>query len=184
MVRSLLIALALASMSASVSAQDAALPNTPVQALDLQRYAGQWHEIARLPMFFQRNCVANTTATYSVREDGKVDVRNACDDKNGKTIVSEAIARPAGTLAGQLEVRFAPDWLAWAPMAWADYWVLELDPDYQWVVVGESSRKYLWVLSRSPTMTAAQLDAIRERAARRGYPVDRLMVAPYGVQAG
>ena len=130
MIRPLLIALALACGAAS--AQDAALPNASVQSLDLQRYAGQWHEIARLPMFFQRNCAANVTATYTPRADGKVGVRNACDDKDGESMVSEGVARPVAGQPGQLEVRFAPDWLAWAPMTWADYWVVELDPDYQW----------------------------------------------------
>lgn len=181
MIRPLLLALALAC--APASAQQAALPNTSVQALDLQRYAGQWHEIARLPMFFQRNCVANVTATYTSRADGKVGVRNACDDKDGETMVSEGVARPVAGQPGRLEVRFAPDWLAWAPMTWADYWVVELDPDYQWAVVGGPSRKYLWVLSRTPTMPRVQFDAIRERALRRGYPVDRLLISPNGVSS-
>lgn len=182
MIRPLLLMLALASGSAS--AQEAALPNTAVQALDLQRYAGKWHEIARLPMFFQRNCVANVTATYTPRADGSVGVRNACNDKQGDAMVSEGVARPVADKPGQLEVRFAPDWLAWAPMTWADYWVVELDPDYQWAVVGGPSRKYLWVLSRTSTMPRAQFDAIRERASRRGYKVDRLLVSPDGVGDG
>ena len=181
MIRPLLLALALTC--ASASAQDAALPNTPVQALDLQRYAGQWHEIARRPMFFQRKCVANVTATYTLRADGKVGVRNACDDKDGEAMVSEGVARPVSGQPGQLEVRFAPDWLAWAPMTWADYWVVELDPDYQWAVVGGPSRKYLWVLSRTPSMSRGQFDAIRARAAQRGYPVDRLLMSPNGVSS-
>ena len=77
---------------------------------------------------------------------------------------------------GRLEVRFAPDWLAWAPMVWADYWVVELDPDYRWAVVGGPSRKYLWILSRTPTMDSTQYDAIRARAAQRGYPVEKLVL--------
>jgi apolipoprotein D and lipocalin family protein len=74
-------------------------------------------------------------------------------------------------------VRFAPRWLAWLPMVWADYWVIELDPDYRWAVVGSPSRKYLWVLSRTPSMDAGQFRAIRNRAAARGYPVERLVMA-------
>ncbi|GHC10614.1 lipocalin family protein [Thermomonas carbonis] len=179
MIRPLLIALSL--ITAPVSAQEAALSNTAVQGLDLQRYAGQWHEIARLPMFFQRNCVANVTATYTPRADGMIGVRNACDDKEGEAMVSEGVARPVSGQPGQLEVRFAPDWLAWAPMTWADYWVVELDPDYQWAVVGGPSRKYLWLLSRTPSMSPAQFDAIKARAARRGYPVDRLVISPDGI---
>ena len=174
MIRSLLLAIALAGGTAD--ARDAALPNASVPAMDLQRYSGEWHEIARLPMFFQRNCVANITATYTLRADGLVGVRNDCDDKDGGRMLSEGTARPVAGHPGRLQVRFAPDWLAWAPMAWADYWVVDLDPDYRWAVVGGPSRKYLWILSRTPSMDRAQYDGIRARAARRGYPVDELVL--------
>lgn len=158
-------------------AQEAPLPNTSVPDLDLQRYAGQWHEIAHLPMFFQRNCVADITATYALRADGTVGVRNACGDGKGGTLVSEGTARPVPGHPGRLEVRFAPDWLAWLPMTWADYWVVELDPGYRWAVVGGPSRKSLWILSREPRMARGQYDAIVARAARRGYPVAKLVQA-------
>lgn len=158
-------------------AQEAPLANASVSALDLQRYAGQWHEIAHLPMFFQRNCVADITATYTPRADGTVAVRNACGDGKGGTLASEGTARPVPGHPGRLQVRFAPDWLAWLPMTWADYWVVELDPQYRWAVVGGPSRKYLWILSRDPRMSRAQYDAIVARAARRGYSVDRLVLA-------
>ena len=174
MSRSLLLALALASGAAS--AQDAPLPNTSVPVLDLQRYSGQWHEIAHLPMFFQRNCVANITATYTPRDDGTVGVRNACDEKDGTRSVSEGTARTVAGHPGRLEVRFAPGWLAWASMVWADYWIVDLDPGYRWAVVGGPDRKYLWILSRTPTMPRVGYEAIRARAAQRGYPVDKLVL--------
>jgi len=174
MFRSLLFTVALASGVAS--AQEAPLPNASVPELDLQRYSGQWHEIAHLPMFFQRKCVANITATYTQRADGTVGVRNACDEKDGTRSVSEGTARTVAGHPGRLEVRFAPGWLAWAPMVWADYWVVDLDPDYRWAVVGGPDRKYLWILSRTPTMPRAEYEAIRARAAQRGYPVDKLVL--------
>lgn len=176
MKRILPFTLLFAAAAATAQAQDATLPNVAVPALDLQRYAGQWHEIAHVPMFFQRNCAANITATYTPRDDGRIGVRNACDDKQGKRIVSEGVARPVPGQPGQLEVRFAPDWLAWVPMVWADYWVVDLDPEYQWAVVGSPSRKYLWILSRTPTMARSRYDAIVARAAQRGYPVDELVL--------
>jgi apolipoprotein D and lipocalin family protein len=129
-------------------------------------------------MFFQRKCAANTTATYTPRPDGTIGVRNACDDKDGDRMVSEGTARPVAGHPGRLEVRFAPAWLAWAPMAWADYWVVELDPEYRWAVVGGPSRDYLWILSRTRTMARAEYDAIVARAAQRGYPVDALVLPP------
>jgi apolipoprotein D and lipocalin family protein len=179
MFRSLLLALAMIGNAAHAQQPPpaASLPNAPVPALDLQRYAGQWHEIAHLPMFFQRKCVRNITATYTLHGDGTVGVRNACDRRDGTTLVSEGTARPVQGEPGRLQVRFAPDWLAWLPMTWADYWVVELDPQYRWAVVGGPSRKYLWILSRTPAMPRAQYEAIRARAGRRGYPVDRLVLA-------
>ena len=168
--------LALGVAAGPVQAQDAPLANESVPALDLQRYSGQWHEIAHLPMFFQRKCVGNTTATYSPQPDGKIGVRNACDDKDGNRIASEGTARLVEGHPGRLQVRFAPDWLAWAPMVWADYWVIELDPDYTWAVVGGPSHKYLWILSRTPSMDRALFDGIRARAAQRGYPVEKLVI--------
>jgi apolipoprotein D and lipocalin family protein len=170
------LALVLALAAGTAGAQTATLPNASVPALDLQRYAGEWHEIAHLPMFFQRNCVANITANYSNRADGTIGVRNACDGKDGKRLVSEGAARPVAGHPGRLEVRFAPDWLAWVPLVWADYWVVELDPGYGWAVVGGPGRDYLWILSRTPRMDRATYDAIRARAAQRGYPVEKLLL--------
>ena len=174
MSRSLLLVIALAGGTAD--ARDAALPNASVPAMDLQRYSGEWHEIARLPMFFQRKCVANITATYTPRADGTVGVRNACDEQDGTQSVSEGAARTVAGHPGRLEVRFAPGWLAWAPMVWADYWVVDLDPDYRWAVVGGPDRKYVGILSRTPTRLRAQYDAIIARASQRGYPVDKLVL--------
>lgn len=173
MVKTLLFA-TLVGASLGVPATD--LPNRPVAELDLQRYAGQWHEIAHLPMFFQRQCVDSITATYTPRPDGTVGVRNACRTKNGMD-ASDGVARPAEAQAGALKVRFAPGWLAWLPWVWADYWVIELDPGYRWAVVGGPSRKYLWVLSREPTMDGSLFRSIRDRARARGYPVDKLVMA-------
>ncbi len=177
MLRTLFLALVLYAASLAVHAQEAPLPNAPVPVLDLRRYAGDWHEIAHLPMFFQRKCVANITATYTLRADGTIGVRNACGDKDGRLVASEGVARPVAGHPGRLQVRFLPGWLAWAPLAWADYWVIELDPDYRWAVVGGPDRRYLWVLSRTPSMDRALFEAIKARAARRGYPVDNLVMA-------
>lgn len=155
----------------------AAAANQPVPQLDLQRYLGTWHEIARLPMFFQRNCVDQVTATYTARPDGTIEVRNACRTGSGSIAESVGAARRVEGAPGQLEVRFAPGWLSWLPMVWADYWVVDLDPQYRWAVVGGPSRKYMWVLSRTPSMDAALLEGVKQRARERGYPVDQLIVS-------
>lgn len=161
------------------SATASAAANQPVAALDLQRYSGKWHEIAHLPMFFQRNCIDQVTATYTLQKDGSVEVRNACRNTDGAMDESVGAARTVAGHPGKLEVRFAPSWLSWLPMVWADYWVVDLDPDYRWAVVGGPSRKYLWVLSRSPTMNRGLFERIKADARARGYPVDKLiMTAP------
>ncbi len=161
----------------AMAATAASLPNEPVSTLDLNRYAGQWHEIAHLPLYFQRHCKDQITATYTIRGDGTIGVRNACRTADGKQKVAEATGKPAGGPAGALKVRFAPAWLSWLPWVWADYWVIELDPDYQWAVVGSPTLKYLWVLSRAPSMPRDQFQQIVERAKQRGYPMDRLVMA-------
>jgi len=154
------------------------LPNQPVTQLDLERYLGQWHEIAHLPMYFQRKCRDHITATYSHLANGQVRVVNACRTHDGNVETAEGVARLCNhKAAGALEVRFAPDWLSWLPWVWADYWVVEIDPDYGWAVVGSPSRKYLWVLSRRPTMSRVFFEAIGARASQRGYPVHKLVMA-------
>lgn len=154
----------------------AAQANVAVPALDLQRYSGQWHEIAHLPMFFQRQCVGDVTATYTPRPDGTLGVRNACRTADGTVDVSEGTARPVPGKPGELQVRFAPDWLSWLPAVWADYWVIDIDPQYRWAVVGGPGRENLWVLSRTPGMDRALFDSIKARAAAKGYALDELKV--------
>ena len=89
----------------------------------------------------------------------------------------QGVAKPVDGKPGALKMRFAPDWLSWVPGVWADYWVIEVGHNYQWAVVGNPSQKYLWVLSRSPSMDRGTFEQIRERAAQRGYPVDDLVMA-------
>lgn len=153
------------------------LPNEPVSALELQRYAGSWHEIAHLPMFFQRKCKDRITATYTLRADGRVEVLNACRTKADKQDVSQGVAKPVEGQPSAIEVRFAPGWLSWLPWVWADYWVVELDPDYQWAVAGSPTLKYMWVLSRTPSLSGDLFRQLVSHAKQRGYPVDRLVMA-------
>jgi len=154
----------------------AAQPVTSVAEFDLGRYAGQWHEIAHLPVSFQKKCVADITAAYVLRDDGLIGVRNACRTGKGDMLAAEGVARRVAGHPGRLQVRFAPDWLAWVPLVWADYWVIALDPDYQWALIGEPDRKYLWVLSRSPRMPRALFEQVKAKARAMGYDLDPLLV--------
>ncbi len=185
MTPTLLLAFALAaapapspSPSPLPDALPAGSPNAPVAELDLVRYAGTWHEVARLPMWFQRRCARDTTATYTRLDDGRIEVRNACHRADGRRDESVGVARATAGAGGALEVRFAPGWLGWVPMVWADYWVVDLDPGYRWAVVGGPGQGALWVLSRTPSMDPALLERLRQRAVARGYVLDALIVAP------
>ncbi|MEP6632699.1 MAG: lipocalin family protein [Luteimonas sp.] len=171
--RLLLILSLLALTGASVAAE----PVRAVAQLDVSRYAGQWYEVARLPVFFERRCAADVSATYTLRDDGLIGVRNACRTSDGSTDASEGVARPVPGKAGQLKVRFAPDFLGWLPFVWADYWVIDLDPGYQWAVVGEPRRKYLWILSRTPSMDRAAFERAKQHAKAMGYILDGLVVS-------
>ena len=169
------IALLCAAVVGAARAQAGA--NAPVEQLDIARYSGTWHEIAHLPMFWQRKCASDITATYTRRDDGGIDVRNACRTAAGEEQVSTGRAKPVPGSPGALKVTFAPRIVSWLAFTWADYWVIDLDNDYQWAVVGSPSRKYLWILSREPSMSRSRFEELRARARARGYRVDRLVVA-------
>ena len=146
-----------------------------VPSVDLERYVGTWYEQAHLPLFFQRNCVANTTAQYALREDGRIDVVNQCDDADGRRIEATAIARRVGDSTSKLEVRFAPAFLSFLPMVWGDYWILDLDPDYRWAIVGSPDRKYLWFLTLEQAFPGDRLDALVARAQDMGFDTSKLI---------
>lgn len=167
----------LAALLAAASAVHAAEPLEPVAELDIGRYSGTWHEIARLPNRWQDRCAADITATYTPMQSGRIRVVNACRGKDGRMQSVTGQARRSADHPGKLKVRFAPAWLGWLPFVWADYWVLALDPDYRWVIVGEPGRKYLWILARDPALDRATLDALRARATALGYRLDDLVVA-------
>ncbi|HVI56998.1 MAG TPA: lipocalin family protein [Luteibacter sp.] len=165
-------------MAMAAASHAATVPLAPVPDLDLARYAGTWHEIARLPMWFQRKCERDVTAHYEPRPDGTVAVHNACVTAEGRTIASDGVARrPDAFARGKLEVRFAPAWLSWLPLVWADYWVLALDDDYRWALVGQPGRKYLWILSREPSMDRATFEALKRQATAMGYDLTPLIVS-------
>lgn len=153
-------------------------PLVPVASVDLERYMGRWHELARFPNRFQSDCTGPATADYSLQHGGRVQVVNRCPQAGGK--VDEAIgeARRIGEAGSpKLEVRFAPAWLSWLPMVWGNYWVIDLDPAYQLAVVSEPTREYLWVLARQPQVDAATWEALMLRLRSKGFDLSRLQRA-------
>ena len=156
----------------------AEVPLRAVPELDAARYAGTWYEIARLPNRFERKCEHSITATYAVRSDGGFDVTNRCVQADGEAMSSTGVARQSTDSAAKLEVRFAPNWLGFLPFVWADYWVIGIDGDYQWAIVGEPGREYLWFLSRTPSVSPETLESLKARARMMGYELDELIVVP------
>ncbi len=163
-------------------ADGAPLMRAPLQVVapvDLKRYAGLWHEQARLPNRFEKKCVGPVTAEYTPQEDGTVQVVNRCglaDGQFDEVVGSARVVPVAGQPgAGRLEVRFAPAWLSWLPAVWGDYWILKLDRDYQVALVGAPNRDYLWVLSRTPKLDEATLREQLEYARSLGFDVDKVV---------
>lgn len=174
--------LALPAFLALASVARAQQPPTPplraVPEVDLARYMGTWHEIARLPFRFQEKCAGDVTATYTLLEDGNVQVVNRCRTKDGSVTEAKGLARRAGGKDGptsKLKVRFAPAWLSFLPFVWGDYWVIDLAPDYSYAAVGVPDRKYLWILSRSRTMDERELRELLQRLEQQGYDLSRLI---------
>jgi|688.fasta_scaffold198464_3 apolipoprotein D and lipocalin family protein len=157
---------------------------TTVDKVDLNRYVGKWHEIALFPNRFQAQCIGDTTATYALKPNGRIEVTNRCRTAEGKTDVAVGEAKLAvedGSNA-KLKVRFAPAYLAWLPQVWGNYWVIELDPNYQFVVVSEPNREFLWILSRTPQLGDATLSGIKTRLTARGFDVAKLQFKPQSTQ--
>ena len=157
------------TLSACAGAPKDMPPLEVVDSVDLERYLGTWYEIASYPAWFAKECTA-TTAEYSALEDRKIRVVNRCRKGNldGPQKEAKGKAEVVDTVTNaKLKV-----WFFW-PFK-GNYWILDLDEDYQWAVVGEPSRKYLWILSRTPTMDDDLYEAIVGRVVQQGYDPSRL----------
>lgn len=145
-------------------------PLTTVAHVDLGRYTGTWYEIASFPQSFQSGCTG-TTATYTLRADGEVDVLNRCykGTLEGELDTALGRARVVDTVTkAKLEVSF------FRPF-WGDYWIIDLADDYSYAVVGHPGRDYLWILSRAPAMSDETYAAILARLKGKGYETERLV---------
>ncbi len=169
------LALALIAFAAIGPAHAEPAPLVSVPSVDVPRYMGTWHEIAKYPNWFQRKCASSTQATYTLQAGGRVQVLNRCKTDKGEWTEALGAARQiGGPNSPRLKVRFAPEWLSFIPMVWGDYWIIDLDPNYQWVVVSEPRREYLWILSRTPQMPAATYQDLLGKLHDRGFDLKRI----------
>ena len=155
----------------SCNAQKSMIDNTVVKELNLQKYLGTWHEIARYDHVFERGLVG-VTANYSLRDDGKIKVlnsgyKNSLEGKFSQAIGKAKIPDPENAPA-KLKVSFFL-------FFYGDYFVMELDKDYQWAVIGSSSDKYLWILSRDAQMENELYSELLQKLEKRGYDVSKLI---------
>lgn len=146
-----------------------------IASLDVPRYLGTWYEIAKFPNWFQKKCVSNAKAVYTAKPDGNLRVLNSCKTAGGETSEAEGSARQIGAKdSPKLEVRFAPDWLSFLPMVWGDYWVIDLDPQYQVAAVSDPRREYLWVLSRTPQLDPKVYADLLQRLKLQQFDIQKL----------
>lgn len=155
----------------SCKMQKSMIDNTVVRELDLEKYLGTWYEIARFDHSFERGLVG-VTADYSIRKDGKIKVinsgyKNSLDGKFSQAVGKAKIPNPEKEPA-KLKVSFFL-------FFYGDYFVMELDDDYQWAVIGSSSDKYLWILSRNPQIENELYSELLNRLKKRGYDVSKLI---------
>ncbi len=170
-------ALLVASAAAVVLVRRAVRPRpaplATVPHVNLDRYLGRWYEIARLPAFFERGCTC-TTAEYARAPDGTITVVNQCDQdrpggKRKRATGRATVADPATN--SKLKVSFF-----W-PFS-GDYWILALDENYQYALVGEPGRQYLWILSRTPRLAPGIVKTLVSQARTAGFPVEKLIFVP------
>ena len=174
---SLLLALGMNANALAATQAEGVKPLATIASLDVPRYMGTWYEIAKFDNRFQKQCVGFTTANYAAMPDGKVQVTNRCRLASGETEVAVGAARQVGDAhSPKLKVRFAPAFLYFIPMVWGDYWVVDLDPNYQLAAVSEAKREYLWILSRTPKVDKPTYDALVARLAAQGLDVSKLVL--------
>lgn len=142
-----------------------------VDHVNLKSYTGKWYEIAKIPNRFQRNCARNTTATYKLRDDSRIDVTNRCTEADGSVKESNGIAKVIDSKTNaKLKVSFVQ--IFGFSLFWGDYWIIGLDDDYNYAIVGTPSRKYGWILARSPELSDDQLNDTFSILKDKGYNPD------------
>lgn len=152
-----------------------------VSSVDLNQYLGKWYEIAAIPQFFQKKCVANTTAEYSKTDSELIKVMNSCDNAEGNREIAEGRAEVVDTNSNaKLRVTFV-HFIFWIFQIGGDYWIIELAPDYSYAVVGHPDRTYAWILSRTPAMADGVLKALEVKIKSLGYDTCKILTS---VQAG
>jgi apolipoprotein D and lipocalin family protein len=141
---------------------------TTVERVDLERYVGLWYEIAKIPNRFQKKCAGGTTAYYSIRDDGNIDVVNRCLDAKDEIVRAVGLAKVEDPRSNaRLKVSFVN--VLGVRLFWGDYWIIGLDENYEYAVVGHPKRDYGWILARTPALSMDTLEQIHGLLREQGY---------------
>ena len=169
------IVVAVIALSSFANLAHAQLP--PLEAVpyvDVNRYMGTWYEIAAIPQSFQARCEGAVTAQYRLMEDGSVNVYNACQTRRGTIYASEGrgfVVNPGYN--SKLDVSFVSAGGRW--LFRGAYWIIELGKNYEYAVIGDPTRSYGWILSRTCTLPQETLNGIFSRLTANGYDVNKFV---------
>jgi len=156
-------------------AAQAMAPNAVARA-DVDRYVGTWYEIARLPNDVEQGCVRDAMSLYERRSEAAIRITYVCRNAAGEEERHQAVARIRETRSqAKLELRFAPLALAWWPFVWDDVWLLEIAPEYSYMMAGDPSGQTLWIYSRTPTLDPSVYAMLVAHAAAQGYDTSKLI---------
>lgn len=148
-----------------------------VDSVDLNRYLGTWYEIASIPQSFQKACVGNTVAEYSLTKANTVKVLNSCDTKTGARKTAEARAKIVDKDSNaKLKVTFVKIF-NWVYSFGGNYWILDLAEDYSYAVVGDPTTEYAWILSRTPQVSHDDLVAANQNLLKNGYDTCKVLTS-------
>ena len=141
-----------------------------VNKVDLKKYIGLWYEVAKIHNWFQKDCIKNTTAEYSLREDGRIKVVNSCMQADGSIKVAEGVAKVVDNISNaKLEVSFVK--ILGIQLFWGDYWIIGLGDNYDYALIGSPDRKYGWILSRTKKLSQEKLNEISDLLKIKGYDI-------------
>jgi apolipoprotein D and lipocalin family protein len=170
----MLLGLLLSAVQTTAAQSPSAVPN-----LDLNRYMGIWYEVGRLPNKHEKQCVSDAIVLFALADKPhRFQVVNSCVGRDGHSNIRNANGKPADkTGDGKLKVSYT-----W-PFS-AKYWVLAVDPAYEWVLVGSPNHKLLWILSRTATLESQVLANIEAKATAEGFATSKIISPQPGPSIG
>jgi apolipoprotein D and lipocalin family protein len=149
-------------------------PLRPVLHVDLPRYMGDWYVIANIPYFAEKNCL-DSIESYALRADGKIDNWFTCR----KGSFDAPMQRKANAIATVQDRTSNATWrVRFFKVISVQYFILDLDPAYQWVMVGHPSRRYGWIMTRSKTLDESTYQSILRRTSEQGYDPGKFKKVP------